>query len=177
MKGDGYFFPKVQVSLDNFLPLKNKIIVWKLLFVFNLLFFVRFPAAWSFFLIYLFFLHISWLRSVIWIQLLWSSSLKKPQLKLKNCNELLYIWFRSEISGCGLISGSKAFSELLFSLLCILMCCRTVPSSFDTAQTNAPTSRTPSLSSTSRKCTTSPFVSLKIHTDTPSERRARRTKR
>lgn len=59
----------------------------------------------------------------------------------------------------------------------IFPCCRMAPFSSDTAQPKTPGSRTPSLCSTSRRCTTFPSASWRRRGVTPSEKRARRTKR
>lgn len=69
------------------------------------------------------------------------------------------------------------FFSFSFTIVSVLSCCRTAPSSSDTAPTRAPGSRTLWPCSTSRRSTTFPSASCRTPRVTPSERRAKRMKR
>lgn len=100
----------------------------------------------------------------------------RPQFSITLSNMHLYPSQSLTCSSLDLISTPDLL-KLLFLYSSVFPCCRTVPFSSDAARPRAPASRTPWPCSTSRKCTTFPFASWPRCKVTPSEKRARKTKR
>lgn len=133
------------------------------------------------------------LKSQMWVRHLQGVHLH--HLLYKKCSVFLhslnpYFYFCLSVLLYLLLALPKAFKTPLlhnvFTSHSLFPCCsdfpafpcrRTAPSSSDTAQPRVPGSRTPSPCSTSRRSTTFPFVSWRRREATPSEKRARRTRR